>query len=66
MRFGDRYLTISQCDQRPKVTPAKAAPKRPRTQPGQGSEWRKNFDLKKSPKVWLAAQGSGVKPEESF
>jgi transposase len=66
VRFGDRYLTISQCDQRPKVTPAKAAPKRPRTQPGQGSEWRKNFDLKKSPKVWLAAQGSGVKPEEAF
>jgi len=66
VRFGDRYLTISQCDQRPKVTPAKAAPKRPRTQPGQGSEWRKNFDLKKSPQVWLAAQGSGVKPEESF
>jgi biotin operon repressor len=66
VRFGDQYLSISHCDRRPKVTLAKAAPKRPRTQPGQGSEWRKNFDLKKSPKVWQAAQGSGAKPEESL
>jgi len=66
VRFRDQYLTISQCDQRPKVPPVKAAPKRPRIKPGQGSEWRKNFDLKKAPKVWQAAQGSGAKPEESF
>ena len=45
VRFHDRYLTISQCDHRPKVTPVKAVPKRPHTKPGQGSEWRKNFDL---------------------
>jgi biotin operon repressor len=67
VRFRDRYLTISQCDHRPKVMPPKTAPKRPRIKPGQGStEWRKNFDLKKSPTVWQAAQGSGTKPEESF
>lgn len=63
VRFGDRYLSISQCDQRSKVTPAKAAPKQPRIKPGQGSEWKKNFDLKKGPKVWQAARGSGAKPE---
>jgi transposase len=65
VRFRDQYLSISQCDHRPKVALAKAAPKRPRIKPGQGSEWRKNFDLKKSPKVWQAAQGSGAKPEGS-
>ena len=66
VRFRDRYLSISQCDQRPKVTPARTFPKRPRIKPGQGSEWRKNFDLKKSPTVWQAARGSGAKPEESL
>jgi len=65
VRFRDQYLSISQCDQRPKVTPAKAPPKRPHIKPGQGSEWRKNFDLKKGPKVWQASQGSGAKPEGS-
>jgi hypothetical protein len=34
VRFRDRCLTISQCDHRPKVTPAKNAPKRPHIQPG--------------------------------
>jgi transposase len=38
VRFRDRYLSISQCDQRPKVTPARTFPKRPRIKPGQGSE----------------------------
>jgi len=66
VRFRDQYLSISQCDQRPKVTPARTFPKRPRIKPGQGSEWRKNFDLKKSPTVWQAARGSGAKPEESL
>jgi transposase len=66
VRFRDRYLSISQCDQRPKVTPARTFPKRPRIKPGQGSEWRKNFDLKKSPTVWQAARGSRAKPEESL
>jgi len=66
VRFRDQYLRISQCDQRPKVRPSKPAAIRPQTKLAKGSEWRKNFDLKKSPKVWQAAQGSGAKPEESL
>jgi hypothetical protein len=66
VRFRDQYLRISQCDQRPKVTPSKPATIRPQTKLAKGSEWRKNFDLKKSPKIWQAAQGSGTKPEGSF
>jgi hypothetical protein len=64
IRFRDRYLSASLCDQRPKVTPAKPAPPRSRTKPARGNEWNKNFDLKKAPKVWQAAQSSGAKPEE--
>jgi hypothetical protein len=32
--------------------------------PAQKSAWNQNFDLKKGPKVWLAAQGSGARREE--
>src|SRR5450759_3890511 len=66
VRFRDRYLSISQCDQRPKVTPVQPAKTRLHTKPAKGSEWNKNFDLKKSPKIWQAAQSSGAKPEESL
>ncbi len=63
VRFRDRYLGVSVCEQRPKV----AAPKPPspalRTlKPRPASEWCKNFDLKKSPKIWQASEGS-AKPE---
>jgi transposase len=65
VRFRDRYLSISQCDQRPKVTPSKSATRRTKPKPG-SSSWNKNFDLKKSPKIWQVAQSSGAKPEESL
>jgi hypothetical protein len=64
VRFRDRYVRISLCDQRPKVTPFKPAPTRSRAKPARSNEWNKNFDLKKAPKVWQAAQSSGAKPEE--
>jgi len=64
VRFRDRYLCTSPCDQRPQVTPSKPAPPRSRTKPARGSEWNQNFDLKKAPKVWQAAQSSGAKPEQ--
>jgi DNA-binding Lrp family transcriptional regulator len=66
VRFRDLYLSISQCDQQPKVTPPKPAKTRPQAKLAKGSEWNKNFDLKKSPKIWQLAQGSGAKPEESL
>jgi hypothetical protein len=66
VRFRDRYLSITQCAQRPKVTSAKPAKTKPQAKPVQRSEWNKNFDLKKAPKLWQAAQGSGAKPEESL
>jgi biotin operon repressor len=65
-RFRDRYLSIEQCDQRPKVTPAKPAKTHPQSKPVKRSEWNKDFDLKKGPKLWQAAQASGARPSESL
>ena len=64
VRFRDQYLSISPCDQRPKVTLSKPSTIRLRTKSAKGSAWR-SFDLKKAPKIWQAARGSGAKPEES-
>jgi transposase len=66
VRFRDRYLSVTQCAQRLKVTSAKPAKTKPKTKPVQRSEWNKNFDLQKAPKIWQAAQSSGAKPEESL
>jgi biotin operon repressor len=64
VRFRDRYLGISICEQRPKLpTPKPSSPARHALQPRQASKWCKNFDLKKSPKIWQACEGSGTKPE---
>jgi len=56
VRFGVRYLPVSRCVAAAKTkAPAKsAAPRRP---PGRrrGSDWNKNFDLKKGPKIWQVA-----------
>jgi biotin operon repressor/NOL1/NOP2/fmu family ribosome biogenesis protein len=66
VRFRDRYLGITECTQQPKVTSAKSAKAKARTQPVKRSEWGQNFDLKKGPKLWQAAQGSGARGGESL
>jgi hypothetical protein len=64
VRFGDRYLRVSLCEQRPKVpAPKPPSPARRARKPSQASKWCKNFDLKKSPKIWQASEGSGASPE---
>ena len=62
-RFGDRYLSVDKCEQRPKVAPAKPTKIKPQSKPAKHSEWNKNFDVKKGPKVWQAGQGSGARRE---
>jgi transposase InsO family protein len=57
VRFGERYLPVSRCDAmaRTKAPPAKSdVPRRPPDRQ-RGSEWNKNFDLKKGPKIWQVA-----------
>src|SRR6202167_4208802 len=59
VRFRDRYLGISICEQRPKLpAPKPSSPVCHAPKPDRTSEWRKNFDLKKSPKIWQASEDS--------
>jgi hypothetical protein len=60
VRHGERYLPLKECAvaNKPKAgRPVKAA--KPHHAGGRGSDWNKNFDLKKAPKIWQAAQTSG-------
>jgi transposase InsO family protein len=60
VRHGERYLPVKECavaDKPKAARPAKAA--KTHRAGGRGSDWNKNFDLKKAPKIWQAAQGSG-------
>jgi len=66
VRFRDRYLSVTQCAQRPKVGSSKVAKTKAKAKPVKRSEWNKNFDLQKAPTIWQAARGSGAKSEESL
>jgi transposase len=66
VRHGERYLPVEECSEpeKPKLAAAARTAKPPRA--GQrGSDWNKNFDLKKGPKIWDAAQASGYRRGES-
>jgi hypothetical protein len=65
MRHGERYLPVTECAvaDRPKTTRLAKAAKIHRA--GRGSDWNRNFDLKKAPKIWQAAQGSGHRRGEA-
>ncbi len=65
VRHGERYLPIEECDAPSKskdVRPVKAV--KTHRAGGRGSDWNKNFDLKKSPKIWDAARASGYRRGE--
>jgi transposase len=63
VRFGERYLPVQQCAVAEKTQARAVKPANPRRQrtSQRGSDWNKNFDLKKAPKVWQAAQAAGYK-----
>jgi hypothetical protein len=63
VRFGERYLTIRRCAvvEKTKAAPLKRMGVRRQRKHKRGSDWNKNFDLKKAPKAWQAAQQSGCK-----
>jgi transposase len=57
VRFGERYLPVSQCIavRKADASPVKrTTPRRP-TARQRGSDWFRNFDLKKGPKTWHVA-----------
>ena len=67
VRYGERYLPVKECAVagKPKPAPRKAATKTRRASK-RGSEWNKNFDLKKGPKVWQAGRESGCRQQEAI
>ena len=66
VRHGERYLPIQECAtaDRPQAARPKSKPATKRRTGRRGSNWNKDFDLKKGPKVWQAAQLSGGRPGE--
>ena len=63
VRYGERYLPVTRCDERVKRQPPAPAESVPRTsQQQRGSDWNKNFDVRKGPKLWQAAAASGYRP----
>jgi len=66
VHHGERYLPVKECaaaDKPKAARPAKAS--KPHRPGRRGSDWDKNFDLKKAPKIWQAAQGSGHRRGEA-
>jgi hypothetical protein len=63
VRYGEKYLPVKRCEVAAKKAPVKPTGKRRPTQ--RGSDWNKNFDLKKAPKIWQAAQESGCRQEKT-
>lgn len=64
VRHGDRYLPIEECPVAQKKSPP-SKPNTTRRMRRRGSDWNKNFDLKKGPKVWQAAQKSGRRRQDA-
>lgn len=61
VRYGEKYLPVQLCtpaEKKKAATPA-VQPTGKRRQAARGSDWNQNFDLKKAPKIWQAAQESG-------
>ena len=65
VRFRERYLAVQECEMPGRSVAEEEAAKPPRQRiekrrsDQRRSEWNKNFDLQKSPKIWQAARSSG-------
>lgn len=67
VRHRERYLRVEECitAEKPKASTATNEAKPHRTSRRRGSDWNKNFELKKAPKMWQAAQASGHRRGEA-
>ena len=66
VRYGKRYLPVRDCAPADKLkahVPVRVSKPRRARRP---SNWNKNFDMKKAPKIWQAARESGHRPEEAL
>ena len=58
IRHGERYLSVKACAMADKARARPVKPAKKRRLRRRGSDWNKNFDMQKGPKVWQAAQSS--------
>jgi transposase len=67
VRHGEKYLPVTLCvPAKKKAAVSKPAkPTGKRRQARRGSDWNRNFDLKKAPKIWQVMQESGGSPEQA-
>ena len=69
-RYGEKYLPVTVCAPAEKKRVAAPVPLKDigrRRPPRRGSDWNRNFDLKKAPKIWQAAQAAGRRtPDETM
>lgn len=66
VRYQQRYLEVEECaGEKPKQPARTQPPKRKKGRMAGNNGWNDNFDMKKGPKVWQAAQESGYRPEEA-
>jgi transposase len=64
VRFGDRYLPVAECAPAEKAkSSSQGKPAKAPRSGRRGSDWNKNFDLQKGPKIWQAAAPSGCRPQ---
>jgi hypothetical protein len=61
VRYQKRYLSVTECTQTSPSPTAKPKVKTATKQAKRGSDWNKNFELKKAPPLWKAAQASGYR-----
>lgn len=61
VRYQERYLSVELCQEPVRAPRPESKPKPVRHKPARGSDWNKNFELKKAPPLWKAAQASGYR-----
>jgi hypothetical protein len=67
VRQGERYLPVKECAVAEKAkTAAPAKPAKTQRVRKRGSDWNKNFDLHKAPKLWQAGQKSGYRKQATL
>jgi len=67
VRYGEKYLAVKPCvlARKKASAPPRPEPTGKRRQTRRGSDWNRNFDLKKAPKIWQVAQESGRRPGQA-
>jgi hypothetical protein len=64
VRFNERYLPVKECAVAEKAKPSTMTkPVKRRRTKRRGSDWNKNFDMGKGPKLWQAAEASGYRQQ---